>query len=174
MVAFRPEPAGGRPVAAVAGGSGAASAAEPASSAAQTPREGFMALAELTPGNWHSLLEGLGLAGMVYNIARHSELREVRGAHLQFVLDAGNSSLFNDDHTRKIRLALENYFGGPLTVEITPGEPARETPAMRQERLSGERQQAAVASLEADPVLQNLINRFDGELDRSSITSAES
>jgi len=183
MVAFRPEPTGGRPVAAEGGsavpgaepGPVRARAAGPvASPAPETPREGFMALAELTPGNWHTLLQGLGLAGMVYNIARHSELREVRGTQLQFVLDAANSSLFNDDHTRKIRLALENYFGGPLTVEIIPGEPARETPAMRQERLSSERQQAAVASLEADPVLQNLINRFDGELDRASITSAES
>ena len=133
-----------------------------------------MALGELAPGNWHTLLEGLGLAGMVYNVARHSALREVSGTHLHFVLDTDNSSLFNDDHTRKIRLALENYFGGSLTVEITPGVPDRETPAMRQARVDRERQLAAVASLESDPVLQNLISRFDGELDRSSITSVES
>ncbi len=220
MVAFRPEPAGGRPVAAAESGSipsaagsaqgarsgknadsrGAALAkaatpaahtrppaepgmaveraltpiAPPAGPVSESAREGFMELGDLTPASWHTLLEGLGLAGMVYNIARHSELREVRGAHLQFVLDADNSSLFNDDHARKIRLALENYFNRSLTVEIDLGEPVRETPAMRQARLSRERQQAAVASLEADPVLQNLITRFDGELDRSSITSAES
>ncbi|NCF16998.1 MAG: DNA polymerase III subunit gamma/tau [Haliea sp.] len=135
---------------------------------------GDVNLAGLTPANWPQLLEQLGLLGIVYNIASHCELQHCSGNDLSFVLDADNSSLFNDGHRDKIRLALENYFGEALTVGIEPGEPQGETPAMRQQRLARERQQEAVAEIEGDPQLQQLIARFDGELDRASIVPTDS
>ena len=119
------------------------------------------------------MLESLGLVGIVYNIASHCDLRSREDGALQFVLDAGNASLFNDSHSDKIRLALENYFGLPLSVSIVPGEVQRETPAMRRARLAQERQQEAIASIEGDTLLQKLIVRFDGELDRSSIVPTD-
>lgn len=127
-------------------------------------------LAALQPEHWQGLLEKLGLVGMVYNIARHSELRTVTANQLHFVLDQDNASLFNSGHSDKIRHALEQYFGESLSVDIVEGELSRETPAMYQARLAQERQAQAVAAIETDPVLQKLINRFDGELDRASIT----
>jgi len=134
---------------------------------------GAFALADLKPANWPRLLESLGLVGIVYNIASHCDLRSRDNDTLQFVLDAGNASLFNDSHSDKIRLALENYFGHSLSVCIVPGEVQRETPAMRKARLAQERQREAVASIEGDPQLQELIARFDGELDRSSIVPTD-
>jgi DNA polymerase-3 subunit gamma/tau len=134
---------------------------------------GAIALADLIPANWPQLLESLGLLGIVYNIASHCDLRSNDNGALEFVLDAGNASLFNDSHNDKIRLALENYFGHPLSVCIVPGDVQRETPAMRQARLAQERQREAVASIEGDPQLQKLIARFDGELDRSSIVPTD-
>jgi DNA polymerase-3 subunit gamma/tau len=120
------------------------------------------------------LLEQLGLAGIVYNIASHSELRRVSEDELQFVLDQDNASLFNSSHTDQIQGALQRHFGQPLSVSIERGAVVTETPAMRHARLREERQQAAVASIEGDPALQALITRFDGELDRSSITFVDS
>jgi len=40
---------------------------------------------------------------------------------------------------------------------------------MRTMRLAERRQAEAIVSIEGDPQLQALINRFDGELDHSSI-----
>jgi DNA polymerase-3 subunit gamma/tau len=140
---------------------------------AKKPAEGH-ALEALTPDNWPCLLERLGLLGIVYNIASHCELRQRSRNHLYFVLDAANSSLFNDGHGEKIRLALENYFEQPLQVSIEPGEPEQETPAMRQQRRAAERQREAVAEIESDPQLQQLIARFDGELDLASIVPTDS
>ncbi|MEE4143487.1 MAG: DNA polymerase III subunit gamma/tau [Halieaceae bacterium] len=128
---------------------------------------------ELRPDQWHSLLEQLGLGGIVYTIALNSELRSCSGNALEFVLDQANAALFNKGHVEQIRLALEKYFGHAMRVTIEPGETAAETPARRQARLQQERQQAAVASIEADPLLQKLIARFDGELDRASITPVD-
>jgi len=134
---------------------------------------GGFKLTDVAPENWCYLLEVLGLGGIVYNIASHCELRNRAGYTLEFVLDMDNASLFNDSHGNKLRLALENYFGQPLTVTVTPAVLQRETPAMRTERLASLRQQEAVLAIEADQQLQALIARFDGELDRSSIVPTD-
>ncbi|MDH5173514.1 MAG: DNA polymerase III subunit gamma/tau, partial [Gammaproteobacteria bacterium] len=130
-------------------------------------------LDSLGPDNWHQVLEQLGLGGIVYTIALHCELRGRDGDALQLVLDSDNAALFNKGHTGQIRAALEKYFNRALSLTIEQGQPLAETPARRQERQRQERQQAAVASIEADPLLQQLIARFDGELDRSSITPVD-
>jgi DNA polymerase-3 subunit gamma/tau len=177
MIAFRPastmdddrEP-GDRPERA---GNVTGVAAREVGSPAKKPVEGN-ALDALTPESWPRFLEQLGLLGIVYNIASHCELQRRRGNRLSFVLDAANASLFNDGHRDKIRLALENYFGQRVEVSIDAGEPERETPAMRRERLAVERQRKAVAEIESDPQLQQLIARFDGELDPASIVPTDS
>ncbi len=195
MLAFRPavvfEPGAG----AASGGGGdiAATAAKPLARAAPAQAVGEVgapakkspepeargaadadALASLGPEGWAQLLEQLGLVGIVYNIASHCELRAVADGHLQFVLDEANASLFNSSHQDKLRLALQNYFDTPLSVTIEAGTVQGETPARRQLRLAAERQAEAVVAIEGDPVLQHLLERFDGELDRSSIIPLDS
>ena len=143
-------------------------AREPTPGSSSATGEAF-ALEDLKPANWPQLLEQLGLLGIVYNIASHCVLRSRHENQLDLVLDSGNASLFNTGHSEKIRLAMENYFGQSLKLTIEAGEPDSETPAKRLERLKLERQREAVAEIEGDPLLQRLIQRFDGELDRASI-----
>lgn len=137
--------------------------------AQEKPSSATVSLNDLNSDNWWQLLAVLGLTGIVYNIASHCELRLREGDHLRFVLDRSHAALFNASHSDKLRLALQNYFGHPLTVSVELGEPGGETPAMREQRLAAIRQAEAVTAIEADPQLQALIARFDGELDRSSI-----
>lgn len=143
----------------------ATSSVEPVKSA---PSDDFV-LDDLTRDRWWQLLELLGLTGMMFNIASHCELQQREGNDLAFVLDSGHAALFNDSHSDKLRLALQNYFGFAVTVSVLLGEPGSETPAMRLNRLAEERQAQAIVAIEGDPQLQALITRFDGELDRSSI-----
>lgn len=130
-------------------------------------------LSSLTSATWNDTLAELGLVGIVYNIASNCELRSRQDSTLEFVLDESSSNLFNEGHVGKIRMALENYFGGALQVAIRPGALLGETPAKTRTRLNAERQSEAVAEIEGDPVLQQLIERFDGELDRDSIVPVE-
>lgn len=145
----------------------------PVAQACAVAADRFGNIEELVQTNWHQLLEQLGLGGIVYTIAINCVLRSRDGNSLQFSLDEANAALFNKGHVQQIRSALEKYFGHSLTVDIEPGEVHDETPAQRQTRLRLERQQAAVATIEADPLLQKLIARFDGELDRASITPVD-
>jgi DNA polymerase III subunit gamma/tau len=137
------------------------------------PSAGQFALDSLTPGSWHQLLELLGLKGIVYNIAAHCVLRHRTVDALDFVLDHAHAVLFNEGHSERLRLALQNYFGHAMSVSIVPGEVQEETPAMRLARLAAQRQAQAVIAIEGDPQLQALIKRFDGELDRSSIVPTD-
>ncbi|MDG2271865.1 MAG: DNA polymerase III subunit gamma/tau, partial [Halioglobus sp.] len=88
-------------------------------------------LDSLSTENWFELLELLGLAGIIYNIASHCELQDRNADALQFVLDETHAALFNASHSEKLRLAMENYFGHPVAVLVAPGELRGETPAMR-------------------------------------------
>ncbi len=165
----------GAPTPAARPGSGPRPAAPASAAAPVSDRvDGAPDPEALSPASWPQLLESLGLVGIVLNIASHCELRSNRQGELDFVLDEAHASLFNDSHIEKIRLALENYFGTPLAVAITPGEIRGDTPAMRSERLRQERLSQAVAEIESDARLQSLMARFDAELDRSSITPLDS
>ncbi|MEP1472212.1 MAG: DNA polymerase III subunit gamma/tau [Halieaceae bacterium] len=144
---------------------------EPPASAVAVAAE---SLAALTPDSWADTLDSLGLIGSVANVASNCELRDSSDGTLSFVLDADNAALFNEGHVDKISLALGNYFDQPVSISITPGEVQRETPARRTERLLEERQQQAVQDIECDELLQGLIKRFDGELDRASIMPLDS
>jgi DNA polymerase-3 subunit gamma/tau len=141
--------------------------------AEQAPAPVLLELSALTPDNWVDTLEKLGLVGIVYNIAANCELRSRDDNSLEFVLDRNSSNLFNEGHAGKMRMALENYFGITLSVSVVPDELSGETPAMIKTRRTEQRQREAVIALEGDPLLQQLIERFDGELDRTSIVPLE-
>ncbi|MEM8660262.1 MAG: DNA polymerase III subunit gamma/tau C-terminal domain-containing protein, partial [Pseudomonadota bacterium] len=137
-------------------------------------RDASTSLCSLSNGNWSHVLEQLGLTGIVYTIANNCAVARCEDDTLSLVLDTDNAALFNAGHTQQIGDALERYFDTKLSLQIEPGDLPSESPAQRQLRLAKERQQTAEAVLEADPVLQKLISRFDGELDRSSITPVDS
>lgn len=128
----------------------------------------------VAPEDWPELLAKLGLAGIVQNIASHCVLHSQQGADFHFILDESNLALFNPGHADRIRLALQNYFDTPVSVSIEPGQPQGETPAQRSARRAVERQREAEQAIEHDPLLQQLIQRFDGELDRASIKPLDS
>ena len=160
-VAEAPREQGGKVAAGVPAAGAPAAGAAPA------------ALDELDRDSWADLLEQLGLNGIIYNIASHCSLEDCRDRALRFTLDAANAALFNDGHGEQIRRALERHFDTAVSVSIEPGEPGGETPAMRQARRKRERQREAEDAIEADPRLQALIARFDGELDRASIAPTD-
>jgi DNA polymerase-3 subunit gamma/tau len=124
----------------------------------------------LEPARWAELLDKLPLKGIVYNVASHCELRQVDGEKAYMVLDEANASLYSDSQAQRIAAALSDYLGGNIEVILEVGVPRYETPASRARRLLEERRAQAVASIEADPKVQLLLERFEGTLDRESIT----
>jgi DNA polymerase-3 subunit gamma/tau len=124
----------------------------------------------LEPARWAELLDQLPLNGILLSVASHCELRQVDGDKVYLVLDEDNASLYNDKHAERIAAAMSDYMQRAISVHIEVGSPRFETPAARAQRMLDERLAQAVKSIESDPRVQLLIDRFEGALDHDSIT----
>ena len=128
-----------------------------------------MALDQLDSERWVRDFEQLGLVGMVGNIASHCTLQKRQGNRLELLLDQHNASLFNDAQLHKLEQQLSKALGEALEVAVELGEVSGETPAAYRARQLAERRAAARASIENDPNVQLLIERFGATLDPESI-----
>ena len=75
----------------------------------------------------------------------------------------------NKGGAEKLQEALGAHLGRAVRVAIEVGEIATETPAQRNQAEKAERHAAAVASLEQDPFVRELIERFDATLEEASV-----
>jgi DNA polymerase-3 subunit gamma/tau len=118
--------------------------------------------------DWPALLAKLDLRGPARQLAGHCQLLARAGNHFRFLLDARAAAL----HTRQLEdrflQALRQLVGEAATLEIEQGG-ADDTPARRDEQARGERIEAARASLERDPNVQALRERFGAVLQPDSV-----
>jgi len=168
MLAFRPAPppdaatpadgAGKRKTAAAAGPKPAPAAA-PAQSAA--PAE--------STGDWRQLIDAMGLTGLMKEVAGHCVLREVDDKRLHLALSPAQEHLVNAAWRERMQEAVHRHFGEQVRLVITVEEPGAETPAQQRQREERERLAAAQESMEKDPHVRDLIDAFDGTLDKDSV-----
>ena len=69
----------------------------------------------------------------------------------------------------KLQQALADYFARPLKLNIEQEKIVGDTPAAVAQRQKRERQEQAVASLEKDEFVREVIDLFDAKLIESSI-----
>ena len=130
----------------------------------------------LAAGDWHGLVKVLGLGGLVRELAQHCELVDGSGAgdsadRLQLRLSAAHRHLLdmNPGALERLRDQLAAAVGRNVRLAIDIGEPAGETPAQRDALARRLRHAEAVAALEADPFVRELIERCDATLVESSV-----
>jgi hypothetical protein len=63
----------------------------------------------------------------------------------------------------------ELHLGRPLRLEIAVAEPAARHPAERSRNAQRERQEKAIASIEQDPFVRDVVDLFDASIDESTI-----
>lgn len=123
--------------------------------------------------DWHALLGELGLGGFNRELAQHSELVGVADNVLSLRLSHTHRHLLqiNRGGPEKLQEALSAHFGRPLRVNVEVGEIETLTPAQRNQAEKAGRHAAAVAALEQDPFVRELIERFDATLEEASVKS---
>jgi DNA polymerase-3 subunit gamma/tau len=143
--------------------------AMPAPQAAPMPA-GRLAAA-LDAGDWHAVQAELGLGGMVRELAQHCEWVGLDGQVLTIRLSQTHRHLLdmNPALAERLGAALADACGRPLRVSIELGEIAGETPAQRDAAERRARHARAVAALERDPFVRELIERFDATLLEASV-----
>jgi DNA polymerase III subunit gamma/tau len=179
--AFRPERAGmakaAGPAAVPAPVRKAAPAAAPgapirppaAAVPAPTPAAPATTVAATADDDWHALVAGLPLTGMARQLAQHCELSELTEAAIRLRLAPAHKHLLGKPQQDKLQAELQTRYGRPLRLEIDVAEVASETPAERSRNVQRERQERAIASIEQDPFVRDVVDLFDASIDESTI-----
>lgn len=118
---------------------------------------------------WLSLFPQLGLGGMTGSIAANCTLIEANGDDWLLHLDPAHSALFNPTQQRRLNDALNQQQGRSIKLRIELCKPEQETPAQAAARRRAERQRSAEASIQADPLVQQMIQQFAAKVRDDSI-----
>lgn len=119
--------------------------------------------------DWHSLLPELKLSGMARELAQHCELRRVDGGQVVLRLAPVHRHLQMKPAQDKLQQALTERFARPLVLRIELADTEAATPAASAQRARAERQEKAVAAIERDGFVREIIEMFDAQLIESSI-----
>ncbi|KON80954.1 DNA polymerase III subunit gamma/tau [Azoarcus sp. PA01] len=122
-------------------------------------------------GGWHAILRALGLGGMVRELAQHCEWAGFADGVLNLRLSETHRHLLgmNPGLVDRLQDALAVQYGSPLRLRIETGAIAGETPAQRDQAEKRARHIEAVAALESDPFVRELMERFDASLVEASV-----
>jgi DNA polymerase-3 subunit gamma/tau len=135
------------------------------------PANGETAVAAaLARTDWREAVRALGLSGLARELAQHCEWIEYTDGDLRLRLSDVYRHLLDihgDAHAR-IESELGRALGRPVKLRIEIGSITGQTPAQRDELDRRARHAQAIAALESDPFVLELIERFDASLDENT------
>jgi DNA polymerase-3 subunit gamma/tau len=194
MLAFAPDGAAAARAAPVAGGRAEPAPRAPAADAppppSAVPRAGALAAESApppeygTPGaasgfardpaprgawDWLAVVAELRLGGMAKMLADHCELVAQAGDAVTLRVGEAHRHLLDRAYQDKLVAALRERYGAALAVTFEVGTDAGQTPQQVRTRIRETRQAEAVAAIESDPFVRELVDQFGGRIDASTI-----
>lgn len=133
-------------------------------------RDPVIALGETS---WVDVLPKLKLSGVTLSVASNCCVLSVADGGCTLQLDETHASLWNTTHESRIENALSKYYDKPFKLIFEAGKTGHATPA----KIAADRREAAqiaaVKLIEADAKVKQLIESFDGTLDKDTITARQ-
>jgi len=124
----------------------------------------------LTPNEaWLTLVKQLKLTGMARMLAQYCEASALSPERITLCLAPEHRHLLEKTYQEKLKGQLEAHFGNPVELSISLASINGDTLATRQENEKRNRQTEAINAIESDPLVQELIEKFDATLDITSI-----
>jgi len=120
-------------------------------------------------GDWPALVAQLGLGGMAKMLAQHCELKSHDGRRIELCVMEEHKHLMEKSYQEKLKTALENFLGGPVSLNISICSVTGVTPAKLVQEEKNMRQAEAIAAIEQDPFVRELIEDFDAQVIESTI-----
>lgn len=134
-----------------------------------TPAQRFP-LADLNNNDdWITLAHQTPLRGMTRNILLQCAFVSRVDTQLNLQIDPQYVDLLNASHQSRIEQALTETLSSAIKVVVQAGIVEHETPAAWQQRVEGERRQAARESLHNDENVQRWMTEFGAILEEDSI-----
>jgi len=120
-------------------------------------------------GDWPALVAQLGLGGMAKMLAQHCELKSHEGRRIELCVMEEHKHLMERSYQEKLKIALESFLGGPVFMNISICSVTGVTPAKLVQEEKNARQAEAIAAIEQDPFVRDLIEDFDAQVIESTI-----
>jgi DNA polymerase-3 subunit gamma/tau len=125
--------------------------------------------ADASGGAWSELVHQLPITGAARELARNSELRGRENNAFDLVVPKAKAYLAERSYQEKLKAALEQHFGGQVSVKISVGEVLGASVAAIEAGDRGARQAEATRAVHADGFVKDLVNLFDGKIVDSTI-----
>jgi DNA polymerase-3 subunit gamma/tau len=122
---------------------------------------------------WHEIVAALQLNGLARELAHHCELRELGETECVLRLAPAHAHLQMKPAPDKLQQALREHLGRPLVLRFELAQTETDTPAATVGRERRERQEQAIASIEQDSFVRDVIEGFDASLVESTIKPIE-
>jgi DNA polymerase-3 subunit gamma/tau len=122
------------------------------------------------PSNrWHEMIAALQVNGLARELAQHCELRELGESACVLRLAPAHAHLQMKPAPERLQQALCDPLGRRVNLRIELAQTEADTPAASAGREKRERQERAIASIEQDSFVRDVIESFDALLVESSI-----
>ena len=119
--------------------------------------------------DWLAVVAELRLGGMAKMLADHCELVSQAGDAVTLRVGEAHKHLLDRTYQDKLVGALRDKHGATLQVTFEIGKAAEQTPQQVRTRIKEARQAEAVAAIESDPFVRELVDQFGGQIDASTI-----
>ncbi len=147
---------------------------EPAIAAERSKNNAESAAAASTELNdWANIIDQLNLRGLSLQLACNCLLDSVDAHSCALTIDPDHENLISPKTQQKLERALQDYFGRPLKLRITKKKTDNDTPAIKQQKVQDDRQQAAVDAINADKNIQILKDQMGARILPGSIKPVE-
>ena len=114
-------------------------------------------------------MSSLPLAGMERMLAHNCELVAWHDGRIELRVPHAQRHLNDRAYQDRLKAALEQSLGAKVKLEISVGPSSGTTIAEIRERENEQRQNEAVAAIERDPFVKDLIENMDARVVSSSI-----
>ncbi len=121
------------------------------------------------PQDWPELAKQLKLIGMAKMLAHHSEAKLFTHDAIELLIPEAHKHLLDKKYQQAIQAALNTYFGRPVKLSFSIGSITGMTPVNLQQLENAQKQANAIAAIEKDPIVQDLVDSFDAKIIESSI-----
>ncbi len=125
--------------------------------------------AEPEGARWRQMVADLQINGLARELAQHCELRELSEFECVLRISPAHGHLQMKPAPDKLRQALSDYLGRAITLRFELAQTESETPAATVGRERLQRQEQAMASIERDSFVREVIETCDASLVESSI-----
>lgn len=127
-----------------------------------------------TPDNWANIVRSLGLEGMGQTVLSHCCLLEKTDTRVSLGIEPAYQAMMTANIKGRIEAALSEYYAQPIKLQVeTTTALSQATPAQIKSREDSQRLEETKASLNQDPVLNDIIKQFDGKMIEESIKTKD-